>query len=66
MEQDRTREVAPGESVDKSSFQKGIGNSSEGVWVLTCFSCGIKGHKADQCPNKRSRQGKVIMIEQLR
>ena len=27
-------------------------------WVPVCFLCGIKGHKADVCPNRKSKQSK--------
>ena len=43
---------------ERSSRQrKSAGSGSESSWVPTCFTCGIKGHKADQCP-KRSKHAK--------
>ena len=39
--------------------KKGLSHDSKPLsWVPTCFTCGIKGHKADTWPNRSSKQAK--------
>ena len=33
-------------------------NSGNSVWTSTCFSCGSRGHKANECPKRKPYKGK--------